>query len=68
MDSTRLSSYLQLYAYLQVLSEEQIVKLRNVAVGILEMSAFSKEEIDQLENKTRTAEREETHETSPFAG
>jgi hypothetical protein len=51
MASQQISSYLQLYKFLLVLSEEQITKLRKIAVGILEMSAFSKEEIQHLENK-----------------
>ena len=51
MASQPISSYLQLYKFLLVLSEEQITKLRKIAVGILEMSAFSKEEIQHLENK-----------------
>jgi hypothetical protein len=51
MASQPISSYLQLYKFLLVLSEEQITKLRKIAVGILEMSAFSKEEIQHLEHK-----------------
>lgn len=45
------SSYMQLYKFLLVLSEEQIVKLRKIAIGILELSAFSREEIQLLEYK-----------------
>lgn len=51
MGSQQVSSYLQLYRYLLVLSEEQITKLRKIAVGILDTSAFSKEEIQLLEYK-----------------
>lgn len=51
----QLSGYLYFYQYLAVLSEEQIIKLRKIAVGILQLSAFTKEEIDLLEKKTRTA-------------
>lgn len=51
MGSQQISSYLQLYKFLLVLSEEQIIKLRKIAVGMLEMSAFSKEEIQLLEYK-----------------
>lgn len=51
MGTQQLSSYMQLYKFLLVLSEEQIVKLRKIAVGILEFSAFSKEEIQMLEFK-----------------
>ena len=51
MGTQQLSSYLQLYQFLQVLTEEQIIKLRKIAVGILELSAFSTEEIQMLEMK-----------------
>jgi hypothetical protein len=43
--------YLDLYKYLPVLSEEQIVKLRKIATGILGINAFSDEELSTLENK-----------------
>lgn len=46
-----ISGYMQLYQYLQVLSEEQIIKLRKIGIGMLQLSAFSKEEIEQLELK-----------------
>ena len=45
------SGYLALYKYLPVLSAEQITKLRNIAVGILTLGAFSAEEINVLEHK-----------------
>jgi hypothetical protein len=45
------NNYLALYKYLPVLSAEQITKLRNIAVGILTLGAFSAEEINVLENK-----------------
>jgi hypothetical protein len=45
------SGYLSLYKYLLVLSEDQITKLRKIAVGILTMSAFSDEEMNVLENR-----------------
>jgi hypothetical protein len=50
-NTPQLSEYLYLYQYLQELSEEQIIKLRKIAIGILKLSAFSKEEIDLLEKK-----------------
>lgn len=43
------SSYLDLYKYLLVLSEVQITKLRNIAVGILGVSSFTNAEIQDLE-------------------
>ena len=46
-----LSDYLELYQYLSVLTEEQITKLRRIAVGILPLSAFSSDELLQLANK-----------------
>ncbi len=45
------SGYLSLYKYLLLLSEDQITKLRKIAVGILTMSAFSDEEMSLLENR-----------------
>jgi hypothetical protein len=51
MGTQQISNYLQLYKFLLVLSEEQITKLRKIAVGMLELSAFSKEEIQMLEYK-----------------
>jgi hypothetical protein len=47
------SGYLSLYKYLLLLSEEQITKLRKIAVGILTMSAFSEEEMHMLETRLR---------------
>jgi hypothetical protein len=51
MEIQPLSPYLQLYQYLQVLNEEQIIKLRKIALGILQFSAFSKEEIEILDKR-----------------
>jgi hypothetical protein len=53
-----ISGYMQLYQYLQVLSEEQIIKLRKIGVGMLQLSAFTKEEIEQLEHKLRHPEKD----------
>lgn len=51
MGNQPLSSYLQLYEFLPVLNEEQITKLRKIALGILDFSAFTNEEISSLETK-----------------
>jgi hypothetical protein len=49
-----LSDYLDLYQYLSVLTEEQITKLRRIAVGILPFSAFSSDELQQIANKQKS--------------
>ena len=46
-----LSDYLELYQYLPVLDESQIFKLRNVAIGVLDLIAFSDEEMHVLESR-----------------
>ncbi|MET0244460.1 MAG: hypothetical protein ABW174_13365 [Flavitalea sp.] len=46
-----ISDYLELYQYLSVLTEEQITKLRRVAVGILPLTSFSDDELQQLVTK-----------------
>jgi hypothetical protein len=51
MSIATISPYLDLYKYLPVLNEEQIRKLRKIAIGILDVSAFSDEEIHVLETK-----------------
>jgi hypothetical protein len=51
MSIATISKYLDLYKYLPVLDEEQIRKLRKIAIGILDLSAFSNEEIRTLETK-----------------
>ena len=43
--------YRRLYNFLQVLNEEQIVKLRNIAIGVRDSNAFTEEEIRELEYK-----------------
>ena len=48
-----LSDYLELYQYLSVLTEEQIIKLRRIAVGILPISAFTADELLQLDRKQK---------------
>ena len=44
------TNYLDLYKYLLVLTEGQIIKLRNIALGILSPSSFTNAEIQDLEN------------------
>ena len=45
--------YHRVLNFLQVLNEEQITKLRNLAIGVKDTSAFSEEEIIDLELKYR---------------
>lgn len=44
-------SYRYLYNFLLVLTEDQIFKLRNIAIGTNSISAFSEHEIRELEVK-----------------
>jgi hypothetical protein len=44
-------SYRYLYNFLLVLTEEQIFKLRNIAIGTSSLSSFSENEIRELEGK-----------------
>ena len=53
IEKTQPATYLDLYKYLQVLTEGQIVKLRNIALGILSPSSFTNAEIQDLENLSR---------------
>jgi hypothetical protein len=48
-NNTQSSTLLELYKYLQVLTESQVIKLRNVALGILSPSSFTTAEIQDLE-------------------
>lgn len=50
LNNTLPNTHLDLYKYLLVLTEGQIVKLRNIALGILSPSSFSNDEIEDLEN------------------
>ena len=50
MNNTQPTNYLDLYKYLLVLTEGQIIKLRNIALGILSPSSFTNAEIQDLEN------------------
>ena len=45
--------YKRVLNFLQVLNEEQITKLRNVAIGVGDDTAFTEEEITDLELKYR---------------
>ncbi|MBC7829185.1 MAG: hypothetical protein H7122_15660 [Chitinophagaceae bacterium] len=45
------TSYRFLYNFLLVLTEDQIFKLRNIAIGTKNLSAFSEREIRELEVK-----------------
>ena len=45
------TTYRHLYNYLLVLTEDQIFKLRNIAIGTNSLSAFSEREIKELEVK-----------------
>ena len=50
MNNTQQNNSLDLYNYLMVLTESQIIKLRNVALGILSPASFTNAEIQDLEN------------------
>jgi len=45
------TNYRYLYNFLLVLTEDQIFKLRNIAIGTKNLSAFSEHEIRELEDK-----------------
>ena len=50
LNNTLPTTHIDFYKYLLVLTEGQIVKLRNIALGILSPSSFSNAEIQDLEN------------------
>ncbi|HTE09081.1 MAG TPA: hypothetical protein VK628_09940 [Flavitalea sp.] len=50
------SDYMQLYQYLPVLSGEQIMKLRKIAIGILDISSFTEDEKHQLDEKLQVTQ------------
>ena len=50
MNNTQQNNSLDLYKYLMVLTESQIIKLRNVGLGILSPASFTNAEIQDLEN------------------
>lgn len=49
MNNTQPTTYLDFYKYLAVLTEVQIIKLRNIALGIVSPSSFTNAEIQDLE-------------------
>jgi hypothetical protein len=49
VSNTQPTNYLDLYKYLLVLTEGQIIKLRNIALGILSPTSFTNAEIQDLE-------------------
>ena len=54
MNNTQQTNSLDLYKYLLVLTESQIIKLRNIALGIVSPASFTNAEIQDLEtNLTR---------------
>jgi hypothetical protein len=60
MNSTQTSTNnLDLYKYLLVLTESQIIKLRNIALGILSPSSFTNAEIQDLENNLHSRQAQQ---------
>ncbi|MBL7700487.1 MAG: hypothetical protein JNK79_20140 [Chitinophagaceae bacterium] len=55
MNNTHPNTHLDLYKYLAVLTEAQIVKLRNIALGIMSPSSFTNAEIQDLERNLSRA-------------
>lgn len=51
-----ITNYRSLYDYLVVLTDEQISKLRNIAIGTKNLSSFSEGEIRELEMKLNEKE------------
>ena len=49
MNTSQPTNYVDLYKYLLVLTEGQIIKLRNIALGITSPSSFTNAEIQDLE-------------------
>lgn len=45
------NNFLELYKYLTVLTEHQVTKLRNIAIGLSDSQVFSQQEIQLLETK-----------------
>ena len=45
------TNFLEFYKYLTVLTEQQVIKLRNIAIGLSDSQAFSQQEIQLLETK-----------------
>ena len=55
--NTNNAKYQFLYKFLRVLDEEQIHKLHKIVAGILDVSMFTKDEIEHLERRLLLAER-----------
>ena len=49
--NTRTAKYKFLYRFLRVLDGNQVHKLYNIVAGLLDVSVFSKDEIEQLEKR-----------------
>ncbi|HUQ66397.1 MAG TPA: hypothetical protein VM101_09590 [Flavitalea sp.] len=49
INKSQQNNYMDLYKYLLVLTESQIIKLRKIALGILSPSSFTNAEIQDLE-------------------
>jgi hypothetical protein len=45
------TNFLEFYKYLTVLTEHQVTKLRNIAIGLSGIEVFSQQEIQLLESK-----------------
>jgi hypothetical protein len=45
------TNFLELYKYLTVLTEQQVIKMRNIAIGLSDIQSFSQQEIQLLETK-----------------
>ncbi len=55
--TTSNAKYQFLYKFLRVLDEQQIHKLYKIVAGILDVSMFTKDEIEHLERRLLMAER-----------
>jgi len=62
-----ISRYFDLYRYLLVLSEEQIIKLRKIATGALSLSSFTSDELRALESRRALLNTENSDSLEKFA-
>ena len=51
MQNTAAATYKFLYRFLRVLDGNQVHKLYNIVAGLLDVSVFSRDEIEQLEKR-----------------
>ena len=51
MQNKAAATYKFLYRFLQVLDGNQVHKLYNIVAGLLDVSVFSRDEIEQLEKR-----------------